>query len=72
MKLRITRPLALAALAVLLLGTAVLTTGVRDGWGSSVNLPCCAAFAIWVDLLDSELRRSISRRAIRRDEIDQN
>ena len=71
MKLRITRPLALAALAVLLLGTAVLTTGVRDGWGSSVNLPCCAAFAIWTNRLANDVRRSISRRAIRRDEIDQ-
>ena len=71
MKLRSTLPRALAAFAVLVLATAVLMTGVRDGWGSSVNLPCCAAFAIWVDLLDSELRRSISRRAIRRDEIDQ-
>ncbi len=71
MKLRYTLPLALAALAVLVLGTAVLTTGVRDGWGSSVNLPCCAAFAIWTNRLANDVRRSISRRAIRRDEIDQ-
>ena len=71
MKLRSTLPLALAALAVLVLATAVLMTGVRDGWGSSVNLPCCAAFAIWTNRLANDVRRSISRRGLRRDEIDQ-
>ena len=71
MKLRITRPLAQAALAVLVLGTAVLLSGVRDGWGTNFNVIYCAAFAFWVEQMDSELRRSISRRAIRRDEIDQ-
>ena len=61
MKLRISLQMAVGALAVLVLAAAVLMTGVRDGWGTSVNLICCAVFAIWTGRLADELRRSISR-----------
>ncbi len=61
MTLRITGHLAVGALAVLVLAAAVLMTGVRDGWGTSVNLLCCAVFAIWTGRLADDVRRSISR-----------